>query len=320
MIRITAFAGGVGGAKLVDGLARVLPPEKIKIIVNIGDDFDHLGLRICPDIDTVCYTLAGNANPETGWGRDEETWNVMDNLVRLGGPGWFRLGDKDLATHLERTRLLAAGVPLSEITQQFCQAWGIRQKVIPASDQRVPTYVDTDEGEMPFQEYFVRHRCQPRVRGFRFENVERSLPAPGALEAIQQADVVVICPSNPWVSIDPILAIPGIRQLIARKAVLAVSPIIGDQAVKGPAAKMFRELEIVPSAFAVARHYGAVDKGGILSGFVLDRRDEDQIEPVRALGLQTLSTETWMKTMQDRHHLAEKVFTFSKYLSTSKEV
>ena len=318
-MKITALAGGVGGAKLVDGLAQALPPEKLKVIVNTGDDFEHLGLRICPDLDTVCYTLAGIANPETGWGRDEETWNVIENLAELGGPAWFRLGDKDLGTHLERTRLLAAGMTLSEITRRFCQAWGIRQDIYPASDDRMPTYVDTEEGEMPFQEYFVKRRCQPRVKGFRFENVEQARPAPGVCEALLAADLVVICPSNPWVSIDPILAVPGIRQALSGKAVLAVSPIIGGQAVKGPAAKMYTEFGISPSALAVAQHYEASMNGGILTGYVMDWRDEDQVEPVRALGIQALSTETWMKTMQDRLQLAEKVLAFAVLLVTSRD-
>ena len=318
-MKITALAGGVGGAKLVDGLARALPPEQLKVIVNTGDDFEHLGLRICPDLDTVCYTLAGIANPETGWGRDEETWNVMENLAAIGGPAWFRLGDKDLGTHLERTRLLAAGMTLSEITSRFCQSWGIRQEVYPASDDRMPTYVDTEEGEMPFQEYFVKRRCQPRVKGFRFENVEQARPAPGVCEALLAADLVVICPSNPWVSIDPILAVPGIRQALSGKAVLAVSPIIGGQAVKGPAAKMYTEFGISPSALAVAQHYEASMNGGILTGYVMDWRDEDQVEPVRALGIQALSTETWMKTMQDRLQLAEKVLAFAVLLVTSRD-
>jgi LPPG:FO 2-phospho-L-lactate transferase len=318
-MKIIALAGGVGGAKLADGLAKALPSGQLKVIVNIGDDFDHLGLRICPDLDTVCYTLAGIANPETGWGRDGETWNVMESVAALGGPTWFRLGDRDLATHLERTRLLAAGIPLSEITRRFCQAWGIRQEIFPASDDRIPTYVDTDEGEMPFQEYFVKRGYQPRVMGFRFENAERSRPAPGVLGAIRESEVVVICPSNPWVSIDPILSVPGVRQALSGKAVLAVSPIIGGQAVKGPAAKMYEELGTSPSALAVAQHYGSATRGGLLTAFVLDQRDEAQIEPVRALGIQALSTETWMKTMQDRLQLAKNLIVFTKQSVISRE-
>src|SRR5512133_2119051 len=207
MMKIVALAGGVGGAKLADGLAKVLPPENLTVIVNIGDDFDLFGLRICPDLDTVCYTLAGLANPETGWGRVGETWNVIESAAKLGGPDWFHLGDQDLGTHLERTRRLKAGQTLSQITKDFCKAWGIAQTVLPMSDQPVRTIVETEEGDLAFQEYFVHRRCEPRVKGFRFEGLAGAEPAPGAREAIQSADAVIICPSNPWVSIDPILRV-----------------------------------------------------------------------------------------------------------------
>src|SRR5512142_2552416 len=202
---IVAFAGGVGGAKLADGLARCLPPENLTVIVNTGDDFEHWGLKICPDLDTVCYTLAGLANPETGWGRVQETWNAIENAVKLGGPDWFNLGDRDLGTHLERTRRLQEGQRLSQITKEFCKAWGVEHTVLPMSDQPVKTIVETEAGDLAFQEYFVHRRCEPRVKGFRFEGVEEAEPAPGAREALQAADAILICPSNPWVSIDPIL-------------------------------------------------------------------------------------------------------------------
>ena len=200
---VVALAGGVGGAKLADGLARLLPPENLTIIVNTGDDFVHWGLNISPDLDTVCYTLAGLANAETGWGRKDESWNVFENVKNLGGEDWFRMGDRDLATHLERTRRLKTGEPLSAITRDFCLRWGIRPTVLPMTDDPVPTIVDTIEmGELAFQEYFVHQRCQPTVKGFRFDGVERAQPAPGVVEAIRSADVIVFCPSNPWVSID----------------------------------------------------------------------------------------------------------------------
>ncbi len=181
-MNVVALAGGVGGAKLADGLAQALPPESLTIIVNTGDDFEHMGLSICPDLDTVCYTLAGIANPATGWGRTGESWQALESLSELGGPAWFRLGDKDLGVHLERTRRLRRGQPLSQITRHFCQAWGIRHPVLPATDDNVPTWVYTDEGELPFQEYFVHRHCHPRVTGFRFEGVEQAQPAPGVLE------------------------------------------------------------------------------------------------------------------------------------------
>ena len=207
-MKIVALAGGVGGAKLVDGLAQVLFPGDLTIIVNTADDFEHLGLYICPDVDTVCYTLAGLANPETGWGRHGETFQALKNIHDLGGPDWFHIGDKDLATHLERTRRLQAGQLLSRITHDFCQAWGVQHTVLPMSDQLIRTMVATVEfGELAFQEYFVHRNCKPKVNGFRFEGVESAQPAPEVLEAIQNADAVVFCPSNPWVSIDPVLAV-----------------------------------------------------------------------------------------------------------------
>jgi len=233
-MKIVALAGGVGGAKLANGLAQIQHPEDLTIIVNTGDDFKHLGLFICPDLDTVCYKLAGLANPETGWGRADESWHAIENITRLGGPNWFHLGDQDLGTHLERTRRLKAGQTLSQITRDFCAAWGIGPTVLPMSDDPVPTIVLTDEGELPFQEYFVHRRCEPRVRGFRFQGVDGAHPAPGMIAAIREADLVVICPSNPWVSIDPILALPNIRSEIGSRRVVAVSPIIGGKAVKGP--------------------------------------------------------------------------------------
>ncbi|MEP0807170.1 MAG: 2-phospho-L-lactate transferase [Chloroflexota bacterium] len=300
-MRITALAGGVGGAKLAHGLAQLLPPEDLTIIVNTGDDFEHLGFYICPDLDTVCYTLAGLANPQTGWGRADETWNAMANLKRLGAPDWFNLGDSDLATHIERTRRLREGQTLSQVTRDFCAAWGVRHTVLPMSNQPVRTIVETEEGDLPFQEYFVHRRCEPRVKGFRFEGAEGAEPAPGAREALQSADAVVICPSNPWVSIDPILrVIPKIN-----KPAFVVSPIIGGETVKGPAAKMFAELGIEPSALAVAKHYGA-----LLTGFVMDSVDAQLAEEVRGLNMRVCVTNTLMKSLEDRLQLAREVVRF----------
>jgi len=301
-MNIVALAGGVGGAKLADGLARLVPPENLTVVVNTGDDFEHLGLRICPDLDTICYTLAGLANPNTGWGRSDESWHAMQSLAELGGPDWFRLGDRDLGTHLERTRRLRHGERLSQITQDFCQSWGLKLTILPATDDLVPTWVYTEDGEMSFQEYFVHQQCHPRVTGFRFEDAERARPAPGVLEALRAADLVVICPSNPWVSIDPILALPGIRPELAARLVLAVSPIIGGQTVKGPAAKMYSELGIQPSAIAVANHYTS-----LLNGFVLDQVDTEQAGAIKSRIPHVLVTNTLMKTPQDRVRLAEEV-------------
>jgi len=299
-MKIVALAGGVGGAKLVDGLSRHLRAGELTVIVNTGDDFNYSGLLVCPDLDTVCYMLAGISNPETGWGRAAETWHALESIQQLGGPAWFNLGDRDLGTHLERTRRILSGERLSEVVCSFCQSWGIKDVVLPMSDDPVPTIVCTEEyGNLPFQEYFVKHQCRPTVRGFIFSGVEEVRPAPGVLERIAQADLVILCPSNPWVSIDPILSIPGIRGALASKPVVAVSPLIGGQAVKGPAAKMYREMGIEPSAVAVADHYR-----GLLSGFVLDQVDEAQVNSISPWGIMTLVTNTWMLTPQDRKRLA----------------
>lgn len=299
-MKIVALAGGVGGAKLADGLAQLLPPKNLTIVVNTGDDFEHLGLSISPDLDTVCYTLAGLANPVTGWGRHEETFHVLVNLQKLGGPDWFKLGDRDLATHIERTRRLRDGQSLSQITRAFCHAWGVRQPVLPMSDEPVRTMVDTiEDGELAFQEYFVHRKCKPKVKGFRFAGIATARPATGVLDAIEQADGIVVCPSNPWVSIDPILAVPGILRALAEKLVVAVSPIIGGQSVKGPVAKMYAELGIQPSALAVARHYGK-----FLSGFILDKVDENLAQHIL---LPTSVTNILMNNQDARRSLARDV-------------
>ena len=299
--RIVALAGGVGGAKFAHGLAQILPPEDLTVIVNTGDDFEHYGLYICPDLDTVCYTLAGLANPETGWGRVDETWSVISNASKLGGPSWFNLGDQDLGTHLERTRRLNEGQALSQITKDFCKTWGIEHTILPMSDQPVRTIVETEAGDLAFQEYFVHRRCEPHVTGFRFEGVESAETAPGAREAIQSADAVIICPSNPWVSIDPILRV--VKQI--DKPVTAISPIIGGQAVKGPAAKMYRELGIEPSALAVAKHYC-----DLVTGFVFDELDKQLEGEIRSLKMRTLVTNTLMKSHDNRKQLAMETLSF----------
>jgi LPPG:FO 2-phospho-L-lactate transferase len=305
--RIVAFAGGVGGAKLAHGLAQNLAPDELTLIVNTGDDFEHYGLYICPDLDTVCYTLAGLANPETGWGRVNETWNVIGNAARLGGPGWFNLGDQDLGTHLERTRRMKAGQCLSELTRGFCSAWGIQHTVLPMSDSPVRTIVETDQGDLAFQEYFVHRRCEPRVKGFRFEGLDTAEPAPGVVEALRSADAVIFCPSNPWVSIDPILKIlaPLPSMMEAGSQVVAVSPIIGGQTVKGPAAKMYRELGIEPSALAVANHYR-----GLVTDFVLDAIDKQLQGEIKGLNMQAHVTNTLMTSHDERSRLAQEIIGF----------
>ena len=309
-MNVVALAGGVGGAKLADGLAQVLPPERLTVVVNTGDDFEHLGLHISPDLDTVCYTLAGLANRATGWGRADESWHFLETLESLGGPAWFHLGDRDLALHHERTRRLALGETLSSVTRGLSARLGVRPTVLPMSDERVRTMVLTDSGELPFQTYFVEQACEPVVRGFRFDGVEAARPAQGVMEAVALAQAVILCPSNPWVSLDPILAVPGIRQALAGKTVVGVSPIIGGQALKGPAAKMARELGIEPSAAAIADHFR-----GLLNGLVIDTQDSAEAGRVREAGARAHITSTVMKTPADRRRLAEDVLGFVRELA-----
>jgi LPPG:FO 2-phospho-L-lactate transferase len=301
-MKIVALAGGVGGAKLAEGLAQVLQPDQITIVVNTGDDFTYLGLWISPDLDTVCYTLAGLANSGTGWGRANETWNVFNQLKQMGMPDWFQLGDADLATHIIRTIRLKDNWTLSQITQDFCKNWGVQVKILPMSDQIIQTHVLTSDGDLEFQEYFVHQKCSPIVRGFSFVGIEGAKPAPGILEAINAAEAVVICPSNPWVSIDPILSVPNIKGALEERKVIAVSPIIGQQTIKGPAAKMFSELGIEPSAYAVAHHY--VD---IIDCIMIDKSDEKWAEKVRSLGIRTHLTNIFMHDQEDRGRLAREL-------------
>lgn len=302
-MKIVALAGGVGGSKLAAGLAGLLPVEDLTIIVNTGDDFEHLGLHISPDLDTVCYTLAGIENPVKGWGRREETYNFLECLTRIGGPDWFLLGDRDLATHIERTRRLHNGHLLNQITIDFCHAWGVQNTVLPMSNDPIRTIVITkNDGNLPFQEYFVHRKCEPEVKGFRFEGRKTAHPTPGVLETLSQADAIVICPSNPWVSIDPILTVNGIRNMLAQKIVIAVSPIIAGRTVKGPAAKMFMELGFPPSALAVAHHYG-----DLLSGFILDKLDESLSTQI---SVPVLASKIIMNSHEDRLHLAKDVLNF----------
>ena len=307
---VVALSGGIGGAKLALGLYRILPPDSLTVACNTGDDFEHLGLSVSPDLDTVMYTLAGIANPETGWGRANETWTFMAALAQLGGETWFRLGDADLATHVERTRRLAAGESLSAISNDFCRRLAVRARVVPMCDQPVRTVVHTENGVLPFQRYFVERRCEPEVRGFEFQGATEASPTPALLEAFasERLEAVVICPSNPFISIDPILAVPGMRAAIAacRAPVVAVSPIIGGRAVKGPTAKMMAELGRPTSATAVAEHYG-----GLLDGFVVDSADAAEAQ---AIDLPCLVTRTLMASEDDKRTLAAEVLAFARRL------
>lgn len=304
--KIIALAGGVGGAKLVQGLAQVLAPEQLLAVVNTGDDFVHLGVQICPDLDTVMYTLAGRANPVTGWGIEGESWHFMDAMERLGGETWFRLGDQDLATHLRRTQLLAAGHSLSEVTTSLASHLGIAHRIVPATDDRLQTRVMTDAGELAFQDYFVRLRCEPVLRGLRFEGAGQARLSPAFADALHdpQLRAIVICPSNPYLSIDPVLALPGVREALKerRVPVLAVSPIVAGDAIKGPAAKIMRELGHEPSVVEVARHYR-----GLVDALVIDHADTEAAAAIDALGLTPQITHTVMKSPGDRARLAAEV-------------
>jgi LPPG:FO 2-phospho-L-lactate transferase len=312
-LRVVAFSGGVGGAKLTDGLSQVLMPDSLSVVVNTGDDFEHFGLMVSPDLDTVVYTLAGLANPETGWGRVDETWNFMETVTQMGGPGWFKLGDRDLALHAERTRRLRMGDSLTAITQDFCRELGVEITVLPMSDQSVHTVVLTEDGDLEFQRYFVQYKSKPVVRGFRFDGAEEAEPAPGVVHAMEEAAFIVFCPSNPWVSLDPILSIEGIKQAVEGKPILGVSPIIGGRALKGPAAAMFKHLGIQPSAAAVAEHYK-----DLLDYFVIDRLDEELKETIESMGIKVLVTNTLMLNRHDRRRLAQEIVDFV-HKSTLKE-
>ncbi|MFV1858888.1 MAG: 2-phospho-L-lactate transferase [Anaerolineales bacterium] len=304
-MKVVALAGGVGGAKLVDGLAAVMPAEDLTVVVNTGDDFEHLGLSISPDLDTVMYTLAGVANPETGWGRADETWAFLETLETLGGPTWFRLGDRDLALHMERTRRLRRGETLSAVTADLCVALDIHVRLLPMSDDPIRTIVDTNEGELAFQEYFVARACGPVVRSFEFRGADSAAPVPGVLETLGEADLVIFCPSNPWVSLDPILAVPGMLKAVYARPTIGVSPIIGGKAIKGPAAKMYAEFGVEPSALVVAQHYPQ------LEAFVIDLADAEWMESIRATGVQPFVTNTVMDSVAARRRLAQEVLEFA---------
>ena len=301
--RVVALSGGVGGAKLALGLYRILPPERLTVIANTGDDFEHLGLAVSPDLDTLLYTLSGQANPELGWGRRGETWSFMAALEALGGETWFRLGDGDLATHVERSRRLRSGDSLSAIIDDFRRRLGVAARLVPMSDDRVRTRLRVAEGWLDFQDYFVRRQCAPAVSGLAFAGSERARPHPDFLAALADPDlrVVVICPSNPFISIDPILALPGVRAALreCRAPVAAVSPIVGGRAVKGPTAKMMAELGLPVDAATPARHYR-----DILDLYIADEADA---AVVAELDLPVVLCRTLMHTLADREALARTV-------------
>jgi LPPG:FO 2-phospho-L-lactate transferase len=316
---IVALAGGVGGARLSVGLAAVLPSSRLAFVVNTGDDFEHLGFSISPDLDTVMYTLAGVNNPLTGWGRARETWNFMAALKQLGGDDWFKLGDHDLAVHVLRTLALNRGVPLSEITRTLSRRLGIRHSVMPMSDSPVRTRVLTDRGELAFQDYFVRYRCRSRVTKFRFAG-SRAARVPASLQRIMRSGkvrAVVICPSNPYVSVAPILSVPAIRAWIKQRdfPVIAVSPIVGGVALKGPAAKMMRELGSEATALGVARHYG--DR---VDGWIIDRQDAKLQRSIEREGRAVIVTDTVMSNRRKSLQLAQRVVAFAQTLAAQRRM
>jgi LPPG:FO 2-phospho-L-lactate transferase len=309
-VSVVALSGGVGGAKLALGLSRVLPPEELLVVCNTGDDFEHLGLCISPDIDTVMYTLAGLANQELGWGRGDETWSFMETLGALGGETWFRLGDRDMAVHVERTRRLRAGESLSAITAKLRSRLGVAPRVLPMSDDAVRTRVRTDAGWIDFQDYFVRRRCEPVVHELAFHGADTAQAQPDFLGALADPGLkaVVICPSNPFISIEPILSVPGVRRALTecKAPVIAVSPIIGGRAIKGPTAKMMAELGMTPSAGGVAKRYD-----DLIDGYVCDFADMDQVAGIEA---KVTLAQTLMTTLEEREALARTVLGAARVL------
>ena len=302
MTRAAVLCGGVGAARFLEGLVQVVPPRDVTAIVNVGDDMEWCGLRISPDLDTVTYTLAGLVNPETGWGLVGETRRTLDRLSQLGGPDWFMIGDLDLATHLYRTNRLMQGDALSEITRDLTRSLGLECRITPVTDDRLRTIVGVDHGELAFQDYFVRRRASDRVHSLRYDGAERAAPAPDVARALIDADIIVIAPSNPFLSIDPILSVPGVESALtaSRAPLVAISPIIGGQAVKGPAADILRSLGHDQSALGVARHYA--DTADI---FILDQEDEQLANPIaEATGLQVIAAPTLMTDIDAKQGLA----------------
>jgi LPPG:FO 2-phospho-L-lactate transferase len=302
-VKVAALSGGVGGAKLALGLNTVMGSDDLTLIANTGDDFEFHGLHVSPDIDTLVYTLSGKSDEVRGWGLAGETWGFMEALGELGGEDWFNLGDHDLAMHILRTEKLRQGISLSAITADVRQALGIAAHILPMSDQAVPTIVHTVEhGPISFQRYFVERRAEPAVTGFTFEGIDAARPAPGLLDALAAADRIIICPSNPFISIDPVLAVPGVRDALAKASapVIAVSPIVAGDAIKGPTAKIFREMGTEPSVQAVAARYQ-----DIVDLMIIDEQDAAAAKDVQALGLGVVTAQTVMRTLEDKIALAE---------------
>ena len=306
-MKVCALAGGVGGAKLASGLQDVLSPGDLSVVVNTADDFDLWGLHICPDVDTVMYTLAGISNPETGWGIADESFETLNMLERYGEEIWFKLGDRDLATHVLRTSRMISGETLTEVTAGLSAALGVESIVLPMSDDPVSTVLETQEGRLEFQEYFVRRGQRDEVLGIELRGIEEARPTEGVLAAISGADAIVLCPSNPVVSVGPILALPGMLQALASSTVpkVAVSPIVGGRALKGPADRMLASLGHEVSSTGVARMYE-----GLVDGMVVDRIDEGERTGIEAIGMRVLATESVMRDAEDRARLASETLEF----------
>ncbi|MEM2636641.1 MAG: 2-phospho-L-lactate transferase [Candidatus Nezhaarchaeales archaeon] len=302
--RITALAGGVGAAKLLRGLVHVVPPEDLTVIVNTGDDVELHGLHVSPDLDIIMYTLASLIDEVKGWGIVNDTFNCLEMLGRLKRETWFKLGDKDLAIHIVRTQLLRSGLKLSQVTAELCRMLGVKARLIPMTDDDVQTMVQTKHGILPFQEYFVKRGAKDEVLGVTFKGIEGAKPAPGVLEAISQADRIVLCPSNPIVSIGPILSIPGVRSRLreAEAYVVGVSPIVGGKTIKGPADRMMAGLGFEASAYGVAKLYS-----DFLDHLIIDKVDEALKERIEELGIAVTVTNTVMRSLQDSIELARKV-------------
>ncbi len=301
---IMALAGGVGGAKLVLGLSQLLPPGELSVVGNTGDDLELYGLRICPDLDTLMYTLAGLANPQTGWGIGGDTFNCLEMLQGYGETTWFNLGDRDLATHIWRSSQLKQGRPLSSVTHRMCRALGLQTRIFPMAEEYTPTQILTERGLLHLQEYLVRERCQPRILGVQYQDIEAAVPPGELLQALRGAEAVIICPSNPFISIGPILAVPGIKEtLISNSApVVAVTPIVSGEAIKGPAACMLQDLGKPVSALGVAQIYQ-----GLADMFVLDQRDDTLREDIEQLGMEVRTTDTLMTSLEEKTRLAGEI-------------
>jgi LPPG:FO 2-phospho-L-lactate transferase len=303
-LQVVALAGGIGASKLLVGLNHAMEPRDLSIIVNTGDDIVMHGLAISPDLDIVTYSLAGVINPETGWGFRDETFHAHEQLAAFGRPAWFHLGDRDLATHIHRTAMLREGASLSAVAESIRSSLGVKARILPMSDQPVPTMIETDQGLLHFQEYLVQRRAEPRVRKIIFDGIERAQPAPGVIDALERADAIILCPSNPLISIGPTLAVGGIREALRKRRgdVVAVCPIIGGKSLKGPSDRMLLQLGFEASCVGVARMYQ-----DICGTFVIDSVDAPEGRQIEALGMRVVACPTVMRTFEDKCRLAEEV-------------